>query len=112
MPINFEKTPETWQKAVLAVCSNLSTEELKELREHGYCAFHPSVGRQIRNEWGLWDSKSPLHKSFKEEFGLTHADDMSGILLQAAHALASGKDMEFHKWAEEYLAYWEMMKTK
>ena len=45
--------------------------------------FHFGFGMGIRNYYGLWDPESPLHKWFHKELGVGHADDMSGIILEA-----------------------------
>ncbi len=43
--------------------------------------LHHTVGQQLRNSWGLWHG-SDLAKDFVTRFGLVHADDMSGYLLE------------------------------
>jgi hypothetical protein len=45
------------------------------------CLYHHSTGRHIRNEWGLWHG-SEL-KTFLEDAGFTHPDDMSGFILDS-----------------------------
>lgn len=45
-----------------------------------YYHHHESVGRLLRNEWGLWNKHSRLHKYFKK-MGLWHPDDMSSVIL-------------------------------
>ena len=45
--------------------------------------MHFGFGMGIRNYYGLWDPESPLHKWFHKELGVGHADDMSGIILEA-----------------------------
>ena len=42
--------------------------------------IHHSLGRHIRNAWGLW-TDSPLAQHLKSEHGVEHPDDMSGHIL-------------------------------
>ena len=111
MAIEFSPTPATWQEAVERICNGLSENEKSELREHGYAAFHHGVGTTLRNRWQLWDESTPLAISFKEEFGITHADDLSGILLQSAEAIAHGRACDYHGWANVYKEHWENYKN-
>jgi len=47
----------------------------------GMICFHSNLGRHIRNEWGLWEESSLAQ--LLNNYGLTHADDMSGAILSA-----------------------------
>lgn len=107
MPVIFEPVPTTWGDAVFRICSNLNEEEKEVLREHGYIAFHFSLGMSIRNNWKLWDENSELHKSFKEDLGLFHADDMSSIILRAAESTARGEPVDPKSWAGKNINYWK-----
>ena len=50
------------------------------LKENGSVAVHHTLGRYIRNEWGLWTG-SEL-KSELEKKGFTHPDDMSDYIIR------------------------------
>lgn len=43
--------------------------------------IHHSYGRHLRNTYSLWDENSPIAKWFKSKHGITHADDMSSIII-------------------------------
>lgn len=43
--------------------------------------LHHSLGRHLRNQWGLW-AGSPLAKCLRETHGVTHPDDMSSFILR------------------------------
>lgn len=49
----------------------------EQFRKYDPILFHDSVGRWMRNTWGLWDDDSELRKFFNS-IGIFHADDMSG----------------------------------
>jgi hypothetical protein len=63
-------------------------------------SYHDGLGRWIRNKWGLWQN-SRLAGEFKN-MGITHADDMSGIILRAWHRSLNNKPVEPQKLAQLY----------
>jgi hypothetical protein len=54
------------------------------LNLYGY-TMHHGYGQMIRNAWGLWNG-SELKNHFMERFGLGHADDMSGLIIEGLEA--------------------------
>lgn len=52
--------------------------------------MHHGYGQMIRNAWGLWNG-SILQDHFKQRFGLGHADDMSGLIMDGVEAHFQGK---------------------
>ncbi len=72
--------------------------------------YHHTLGREIRNEWGLW-RKSDLYKYF-ETMGLHHPDDMSGVILLSFHRHLNGKDLQLAEQILEYKNYWQKLKEK
>ncbi len=53
--------------------------------------FHFTGGMAVRNQLGLWDRSSPLHKHMLERFGLCHADDTGMMITHAADAKKNGQ---------------------
>lgn len=43
--------------------------------------LHHSLGRHLRNEWGLWQ-ESDLYHHLKVQHGIDHPDDMSHFILE------------------------------
>lgn len=72
---------------------------------HEIPMLHHTVGMQLRNHWGLWHG-SELAQDFVKSFGLTHADDMSGYLLERLFADAHGKAFYGGKIAHKYQEHW------
>jgi hypothetical protein len=107
--------PKTLEQA----CSNLaSTFEMlpdnakdaamQSNSPHEFAAkFHFAGGRNLRNNWELWNPKGDLHKHLKERFGLHHADDMSGLIFKCTFQLIKGIEPTPDKFAEEFIAYWK-----
>lgn len=67
--------------------------------------FHHSLGRYIRNEWGLWTGG--LLKNYFEQFGLTHADDMSSVILTSYWRLKHNKPISLDQQVKKHKEYWE-----
>lgn len=91
--------PTTLEEAVSILAKQATRDDVPTSR------FHSTVGRAIRNEWGLWGD-SDLAKWFKER-GVTHADDMTGMIFKALDARLTGKRFNFDKEAKKYAAYWK-----
>ena len=85
--------------------SNISNDEGRFLSEQ-----HHFVGRNLRNEWGLWTG-SNLQTWFKER-GIHHADDMSSIILTSFHRNVNGKDIELDEQIKHYRNFWEKTNPK
>ena len=90
---------------VEAVTRILGFKGLQGFKKNNPIEYHNSAGREIRNDWGLWDKKSPLHKEFNQ-IGIFHSDDMSGILLETAHRILNGQPIDLAGQVEMYKAYW------
>lgn len=89
-------------------------EEIKKLvdePETKLYKFHHGLGRWIRNNWGLWDTKSDLYKHLNK-LGLKHPDDMSSTILKTFWRHKHGEPLNVEKEVEYYKAYWEKMKKQ
>jgi len=85
--------------------------EFLELEENKALAnSHHSLGRILRNEWGLW-SDSDLAKSFNE-IGVYHADDMSSIIIRSLHRILTKKEVKFKEQVRIFQKYWKNMKKR
>jgi Domain of unknown function (DUF6794) len=58
--------------------------------------YHMGLGMWIRNNWGLWGG-SRLQKYFNEK-GLTHPDNMSGLLLNFYYDWLHGQNDNWKAW--------------
>lgn len=65
---------------------------------------HHGIGRTLRNELGLWE-ENELTVYFNG-LGITHADDMSGILLTSFHRKLNGRIIAIDGQIEEYKEFW------
>lgn len=69
------------------------------------CMWHHSIGRHIRNEFGLW-MQSELLEWFIER-GITHPDDMSSMILKKAYCDHYGYPFDFNKERDIFRTYWD-----
>lgn len=85
---------------------------IKKMEEGDFLATsHHSLGRYLRNEWGLWKKGTALVVYFKK-LGLWHPDDMSGLILCSFHRHLRGKPLEVEAQVAYYKAHWEKMGCK
>ena len=66
---------------------------------------HHGFGTWIRNDWGLWDEDSPLHKHFNT-YGIKHADDMSSLIITSYHRYCNNRPIELIKQLEVFWRHW------
>ena len=72
--------PKTVDEAVKTLAKIVSKEDRDYLLENGAISMHDSMGRWIRNEWGLWTG-SELKNELKKK-GFEHPDDMSNYIIE------------------------------
>lgn len=106
--------PKTLREAVTAYLELMSDEDhsmTMTIPENNFIGMvHFGAGRWIRNNWGLWDENSDLHQHFKE-LGLSHADDMSGVILKCVYRQIHGKDWKVEEQIQECRDYWKNQGT-
>lgn len=77
--------PTTLEESFVALDDLLGEEDKQFLLkatdgESAALELHHSLGRYLRNEWGLWQ-KSALAQLLKVKHGIDHPDDMSHFIL-------------------------------
>ena len=104
------RKPANLEQAIAALDKELPVEDknlMEGMDEDEFVAVsHHSVGRWIRNNWGLWDESSKLYKWFKSR-GIWHADDMSGIILTSYYRTANNLPIELKTQIGWYVKYWQ-----
>lgn len=109
----YANSPRNLNEAVKALQESLNEmppefiEEYKNVPEDISAAkYHHSTGTGIRNSFGLWDVRSPLHIWFVSH-GIGHADDMSAIIFKTLHRILNGKGIDLEGQIKFYQKYWE-----
>jgi len=102
-------TPNTLEEAIDLIIKGNTPETLeyiKSITEEEFIGeAHHSLGRNLRNEWGLWHNENPLCKWFTEQ-GITVGDDRCGIILDSFHRKICGKDIDLNGQIKHYKNFW------
>lgn len=67
--------------------------------------LHLGFGMWMRNNWQLWGG-SRLSEYF-DDLGISHPDDMTGIILVSYHRRLNGKEIRLEEQVKYYQDYWE-----
>lgn len=73
---------------------------------------HHGLGRHIRNEWGLWSADTQIFRLVCQATNLSHADDLSDILICAAWHKYHNKQFDFDVASIRYHEHWVKMANK
>jgi len=74
--------PNNLKEAIKELDEELSKDSKEYLLENGALSVHHSLGRWIRNNWGLWDKEDNELKSNLKKLGYEHPDDMSNYIIE------------------------------
>lgn len=74
--------PTNLKEAIQELNKLLSQEDKEYLLEHGALSVHHSLGRWIRNNWGLWNEEDNKFKVNLKKLGYEHPDDMSNYIIE------------------------------
>ncbi len=73
--------------------TEVDRDTIRSMNEHDFAiSQHFSLGLHIRNYWGLWKQKALYH--FFDSLGVTHPDNISGIILVSYHRYLSNKEID------------------
>lgn len=100
--------PQNLEDCFSELKKEMSKSELrafKNKKENKLAEYHFSLGRWIRNRWGLWNG-SRLAVYFNG-LGIQHPDDMSGIITDSFWRHLNGRPVELETQINYYQKYWE-----
>lgn len=69
-------------EAIKYLDKELNQEDKDYLLDNGSLSVHHSLGRWIRNNFGLWREEDTPLKSELKELGYEHPDDMSNFIIE------------------------------
>ena len=83
MKLNPDMVPVNLEEAVKTLKEGLTADDILEIKKPQFdgASAHFTVGMMLRNEWSLWEKDTILVRWFKENYGIDHADDISGLIL-------------------------------
>jgi hypothetical protein len=108
------KQPTTLEDAVEILVSYLEQNDLEYI-DNSKCEdvsaeLHHSMGRFLRNNWGLWGTNE--FTTHMRSLGIFHADDISATVIEALWHHRHDKVFDIEAKKAEYEAHWKMMKER
>lgn len=97
--------PNTLEEAFAELSKSEGVDTFASEPESDVNSYHNSLGRFLRNEWGLWQGTNPLCLFFYS-IGIKHADDMSSIILTSLHRHINKKDINLKEQVKFYWKHW------
>jgi len=107
MNLNQDKVPVNLEEALVLLKEALSDAEKEEIKKMLSTQLHFSLGMYLRNEWSLWDKDSILCMWFLTTYGVNHADDVSGIILECLINDLNGEPRRDKILAEKFIRHWK-----
>lgn len=109
MKINPDYVPYNLDDAVKTLKEGLTPDDIKEIKKETFDAakVHFTVGMMLRNEWSLWEKDTILVKWFKKNYGIDHADDLSGLIIDCLVQDVQGKPRRDKELAKRYIDHWK-----
>jgi hypothetical protein len=104
-------TPTTLNEGIDILYSTLTPKDIEFIKTEDHSTIHFTAGMSLRNNWKLWDKKSPINKDIQARFNLSHGDDCSGLLYTGLWAKVRGLNVEdeLNKCAKSYHEHWNDM---
>ncbi|MBV8227567.1 MAG: hypothetical protein JO232_20510 [Verrucomicrobia bacterium] len=103
--IDPDRVPTTPDESLKIILSRMPEQDRLYLEA---CEKDPSpgfLGILLRNDWSIWEKDMPLVRWFNER-GITHADDMSAIILTSIWRRVRGVDLDLEGQIKSYQDYW------
>jgi hypothetical protein len=112
MRINPDTVPINLEDAIKTLKEGLTPQDLVEIKKPDFdgARVHFTVGLMLRNEWSLWETDTILVKWFKENYGIEHADDLSGLILDCLVRDIQGLPRRDKELAKKYIDHWKKNK--
>lgn len=110
MKLNQDTVPVTLDEAITLLKEAMTPLEVKETKKLESSELHFSLGMYLRNQWSLWDTKSIMRTWFRDTYGVDHADDISGIILECLLNDFNGVPRRDKIIAKECIAHWKKNK--
>jgi len=109
MKLNQDKVPSNLDEALVILKEGLTSIDIAVITEPTFdsAMAHFTVGMMIRNEWSMWNEKTILVGWFKENYGIEHADDVSGLILDCLCRDIRGEPRKDKELAKKFIDYWK-----
>jgi len=100
--------PQSLDAAIEKLYSDLNAKDVEFIKSKDHSSIHFFGGMKLRNDWHLWDKKSPINKDIQKRFKLAHGDDCSGLIFTGLWAKVRGEDVtaKLNECAARYTKHW------
>lgn len=108
MNVNLDKVPLTVPESLDMFLDSLDDNEkkaLNDIKEEEVALFLHTWGEEMLSSWSLKDETTVLPMSYKS-IGITHPDDMIGIILTSAWRILHKKPVKLKDQVQKYQEYW------
>jgi len=102
--ISLDKVPSNLEQA-LEILEGMDKKDKDYIAKKGSPSVHHGFGTWIRNNWSLWEKDTPIVIWFNKQ-GIRHADDMSGIILEAFERKLKNEPFDLQAKIKYYRDYW------
>lgn len=110
MRLNPDRVPSNLEEALILLKEALDPKDISEIKKLQSSELHFSLGMFLRNEWGLWDENSIINTWFTNIYGVNHADDVSGIILECLLNDLNGVPRRDKILASRFIEHWKTIK--
>ena len=105
-------TPKTIKEAVDQLINDIFTEEdIQYIKNNDDVQYHFGIGMKLRNGWSLWDKKSLIVKDAIENYGISHGDDISGLIFEWSFATIRKQEFDPKNLIQKYDEHWKIYGT-
>jgi hypothetical protein len=102
----WEPVPTTINEAVDRIYTDLAEKDREFILSNDSAAIHFTTGMAIRNKWGLWKPDSALRRFSAIHYGIAHADDISGLILEMVWAKVRGQNYDWRAYRDRVNKHW------
>ena len=107
MKIDLDFIPSTIENAVDTIIDSLSFEDKGEILKNLLSvSVHHTIGRYLRNSWSLWNPDTPLKRDAVNTYGIAHADDISGLIIEWTWAKVLEIEFDPLVFVKKYHQHW------
>lgn len=78
-----------------------------DLEKNGYIGHHHGLGTYLRNELKLWDENSQVSQFYNKVYGITHADDISSMIMQEYVCYLRREEYDPFRDVNKFLDHWK-----
>lgn len=101
-----DKIPSSVKECVDTIVSSLTPTDIEYISKNVSRLTHFGVGMHLRNKWGLWKD-NPITKDALALYGISHADDVSGLILEWVLCKAKGEEFDPMQFSKACIKHWE-----